>query len=177
MNNPTHLADVLNSFLLNACACLEDTPYGAPKDCFISHGEPPDDCCDFLAVWVERIMPSHGFAQGEFQTGGRIWSKCCDLNAVADISIRLVRPCYPTLIDDPFSPFPDPADVQEAAVKLAIDIWMLQCCLTAAQCAGVLFPAGANCLELGVGDAVPHGPKGGCAGWTWGLAVELDVCC
>lgn len=171
----TNLADTLQSILTVACSCLEDTAYGLPKDCFISHGEPPDDCCDMLAIWVDRIRPSHGFGDGQYVTGGRLWDKCCDLSSVADVSLRLVRPCYPGLVDNAFNPFPEPTEIQAAAEALAIDIWVLECCLSQAHCDGVLL--GGNCLELGIGDAVPHGPKGGCAGWTWDLTVELAPCC
>ena len=177
MNNPTHLLDVMTSFLTVACACLEDTPNGAPEECFISHGPPAFDCCNLLAVWVERIRPSHGFGEGQYQTGGKLWDRCCELNSVADIGIRLLRPCYPGLVDNPRNPFPGAEKIHGASSDLLIDIWVLECCLSQAACDGVLFPPGTNCLELGIGHASPVQPDGGCAGWTWELTVELDTCC
>lgn len=176
MNNPNVLTQVLQSILDVGCSCLVDTEYGQPEDCFISHDEPPDDCCDFLAIWAERIRPSRGFQDGQYVTGGKLWDKCCSLNAVADINLRLVRPCYPTLIDNPLSPFPDAADMQEAAEKLSQDIWVLQCCTMEAHCQGLLLPSTTDCLEVGWGDATPF-VRGGCAGWTWSLTVELPTCC
>lgn len=177
MTDPTDLADILQSILVASCACLEDTLAGTPEMCFVSHNEPADDCCDYLAVWVERIRPSHGFAEGQYITGGKLWNKCCDLNFVADISIRLVRPCFPTLKDNPFDPFPGADEMMAASDSLLQDIRKLQCCVTGAWCDGTLIPSDGPCLEMGVGDVLPHGPKGGCAGWTWQIAIELDSCC
>lgn len=173
--NSEHLTEVLQSILDTACSCMIDTTYGIPADCYISHGEPADDCCDFLAVWVERIRPSHGFSDGEYITGGKLWDKCCDMNSIADVSIRLVRPCFPGLVDNQSNPLPSAEEMQAAAAALLVDVWVLECCVAQANCHGTLLPPGL-CLELGIGDATPHGPQGGCAGWTWDLAVELDVC-
>lgn len=175
MRYPDHLVTIMQSILDVACSCLIDTTYGQPEDCFISHDAPPDDCCDFLAVWTERLRPSHGFAEGQYVTGGKLWEKCCSMNAVADINLRIVRPCYPSLVDNPNNPFPPAAEIQAAAEALAVDIWVLQCCVEKAACDGLLLPPD-TCLEIGIGDATPFA-RGGCAGWTWELAVELDTCC
>lgn len=176
----THLADVMQSIVDVACECLEtSSPLGRPGDCFISHNTPPDDCCDFLSVWVERIRPSEGFADGQYVTGGRLWARCGNLSSIADVNIRLVRPCFPVVIDDALNPFPPAIDIQAASEALAIDAWVLNCCIHTAISNGELLPDDVvgSCLEVGIGDMVPHGPNGGCAGWTWDLSIELGDCC
>lgn len=177
LNQPAHLAEVLESILNVGCECLDDTPDGRPANCFVSHAEPADDCCDLFSVYVEAIRPSQGFSDAQYTTGGRLWDRCCDIGGVADLGLRLVRPCYPGLVDNPNNPFPSPSDIHQASLKLLYDIWQLRCCVMAAACAGDFFPANTNCLEVGWGDIVPYAPEGGCAGWTWLITVELEACC
>jgi hypothetical protein len=176
--NPTQINDILQSFLDVACNCLEDSPLGVPADCYISHNEPPDDCCDFLAIWLERIRPRIGFENAAYITGEKVWAKCGDVGGVADIQIRLMRPCFPTLKDNATNPFPPAIEMQTAAENLLIDLQLLRCCIQEANCMGILFPTtdGAECLELAIGDAVPEGPRGGCAGWSLSYGFELDSC-
>jgi hypothetical protein len=175
--NPAHLNDMLQSILDVACNCLDDTPLGRPADCFISHGQPPDDCCDFLSVWAEYIRPIQGFENAQYVSGVKFTGRCCDIGAVMDIAIRLVRPCYPTLKDNATNPFPPPIEIQAAAENLLIDGWAMRCCVMRAYCEDSLFPDDTECLEVAWGDMVPHGPRGGCAGWTWRITVELEQCC
>lgn len=177
MEYPTHIADVLESFLEVACTCLEGTSTGRPTDCFVSWGQPAWDCCDMLAIYMNRLRPSRGFQDAQYVTGGALWDKCCDQGKVMDIGIELVRPCYPALSDDPINPFPTAEEQHAAAVALLEDAWVLQCCLNQAACDGLLFPDYTNCLEIGWGDLVPKGPEGGCAGFVWYLTVELEPCC
>jgi len=150
---------------------------GQPADCFLSHCLPAFDCCDFLALWIERIRPSRGFQDAAYPTGGRLWDRCCNLGSVVDFGLTLVRPCYPTLVDDAFNPFPSASDQQAATELLMVDARILMCCLQQASCAGDLFPSNTNCLEIGWGDLTPECPDGGCAGWTWRFTVELEACC
>lgn len=176
--NPAHINDLFQSILDVACNCLEDTPLGAPADCYISHNQPPDDCCDFLAIWLERIRPRIGFENAQYITGEKVWAKCGDIGGVADFSLRLMRPCFPTLKDNATNPFPSASEMQAAAENLLIDMQVLRCCISAAYCAGLLLPdtQDAECLEIAIGDIIPAGPRGGCAGWTLPFAVELDSC-
>jgi hypothetical protein len=176
--NPAHINDLLQSILDVACSCLEDTPSGVPSDCFISHGQPPDDCCNFLAIWIDKIHPRIGPENSDFFIGEKVWTRCGDFGMIADFSLRLMRPCFPTLVDNPMNPFPPAADVQAAAENLLIDIQVLRCCISSAICEGILLPStsDADCLEIAVGDIYPVGPRGGCAGWTLQFSVELDAC-
>jgi len=175
--NPTDINDLMQAMLDVACNCLADTPSGIPADCFISHNIPPDDgCCDFLAVWLERIRPRIGFENAAYITGEKVWARCGDVGAVADINLRLMRPCFPTLHDDAWNHFPSAVEMQTAADNLLIDIQVLRCCILSAGCQGILFPSDDQCQELAIGDIVPEGPRGGCAGWTLHFALELDSC-
>lgn len=174
--NPTDINDIMQAMLDVACNCLAETPLGLPANCYISHNEPPDDCCDFLAVWLERIRPRIGFENAAYTTGEKVWARCGDVGAVADINLTLMRPCFPTLKDNPFNPFPGAVEMQAAADNLLIDLQVLRCCIMSAACQRILFPSGDECQELGIGDITPEGPRGGCAGWTLRFALELDSC-
>jgi len=174
--NPSDLNDMMQSMVDIGCLCLEDSPDGVPKYCFISHNEPPDDCCDFLAVWLERIRPRTGFENAAYTTGEKVWSRCGDVGAVMDVRLRLMRDCWPVVQDDALNPFPPVADMQAAADNLLIDLQLLRCCLSAAACNGVLYPENFECLEFGIGDAIPIGPRGGCAGWDLTYTFELEAC-
>lgn len=174
--NPDQISDILQSILDVGCNCLASTPSGVPNDCFISHHIPPSDCCSMLAVWIEDIRPIQGFENAQYISGVKLTGRCGDIGAVIDVAIRLVRPCYPGLIDNPMNPFPDPVDIQAAAENLLVDAWSLRCCIMQAQCAGLLLPSTTDCLEVAWGDMLPYGPEGGCAGWTWHITVEMPPC-
>jgi hypothetical protein len=176
--NPDHINNMMQSVLDVACTCLEDSPLGAPSDCFISHCAPPDDCCDFLSIWLDRIRPRQGFENAAYITGEKVWAKCGDVGGVADISLRIMRDCYPVVKDNATNPFPSGVEMQTAAEALLIDLQILRCCIQEANCMGILYPDSedANCLEFAIGDATPECPRGGCAGWTLTFGIELDSC-
>lgn len=134
--------------------------------------------CDFLSIWLERIRPRVGFENAQYITGEKVWAKCGDIGGVADVALRLMRPCFPVAKDNATNPFPTATEMQAAAENLLIDVQVLRCCISASYCAGLLFPdtPDADCLELAIGDIVPAGPRGGCAGWTLYFAIELDSC-
>ncbi len=134
--------------------------------------------CDFLSIWLERIRPRTGFENAAYTTGEKVLTRCGDVGGVADIALRLMRPCFPALIDNPTNPFPLATQMQAAAENLLIDIQSLRCCIASADCQGFLFPLSVDgeCLEFAVGDITPEGPRGGCAGWTLRYAFELDGC-
>lgn len=171
--DPTEIALILSQIRDAMCLCLADPAViaagglGRPKDCFISHGDPADDCCDFLAVWLRRIYPSRKFPE--------MWegdARCNDTGAVLEFGVRLMRDCFPTLVDNAFNPFPDGEDsIEPAAIELLIDAWVMECCLM-----DVGNTVGSPCRSFKMGELTPAGPRGGCAGWTlWG-AIEIRCC-
>jgi hypothetical protein len=170
LQNPDRLALILSVIRDGLCACLEEeTPDGRPTNCFISHGEPADDCCDFLAVWLRRIYPTTKFPQ--FTEGS---DRCGNTHAAVEFGVRLMRPCFPTLEDNAFNPFPDQeTSIEPAAENLLIDAWVLECCLLGL---GSTFGPANDCQDFRMGELRPAGPRGGCAGWTlWGTLEEF--CC
>jgi hypothetical protein len=165
---PDELALLLAQIRDGLCACLADqATLGVPKDCFISHGEPADDCCDFLAVWVQRTYPTRRFPEPWEGT-----TRCEDVGIAIEFGVRLMRPCFPTLVDNAFNPFPDGEDsIEPAAIDLLIDAWVLECCLLDVG-AAIGFP----CREFKMGELIPEGPRGGCAGWTLSGTIETRCC-
>jgi hypothetical protein len=169
---PAYLNDVLQTVLDSVCDCLDNTTLGTPKDCFISHRQPPDDCCDFLAIWIDRLLPTFEFPDVSFRV-----ERCGDVRRMADISLRLVRPCWPTLKDNANSPFPTPAEMQAAAESLLIDANVLWCCLSDTFAAGLGCDNLNGCLDAIIEELVMDDPRGGCAGMTMTFRLELEGCC
>jgi hypothetical protein len=170
-----YLNDMARGMLEAACLCLEDTETGVPASCFVSHGSPPDDCCDYLAISLMRVYNSSRFpAETE---GG---DDCSGIVPVASFQLKLMRPCYPTVVDDAQNPFPAPADINAASELLLIDARVLWCCVTNTLASGGLttWPTipGMDCPDYKVGRLTPV-VGGGCAGWTLPYLVELDSCC
>lgn len=170
MTATTNLTAVVNAVLAQACACLVDTITSTPGTCRLYHTKPPDDCCDFLAVWVERITPTVAFP-GAYAGPARTAS---GLVGVADLAVELKRSCWPVITDSAIDPFPSAEATDAATTALLDDGAHLWCCLLAAAQDGDL--AGA-CNEVRVGNLEPLAPQGGCAGWIMRLSVELDPCC
>ncbi|HUU97856.1 MAG TPA: hypothetical protein VM487_19135 [Phycisphaerae bacterium] len=173
---PEILSDVANSILVNAEACFESCGIDVPTEVFVSHMKPPDDCCDWMAVWVRDIVPVNPFPR--VQTN--INPNCTEVSMGVLMSLGWKRDCYPTVKDDKTDPFPGGDVMQAAADALLIEARTMWCCILAAYTAGQLLPR----------DPEPDGPQpdivwgkmtpnrgGGCAGWTWDFTLEVPACC
>lgn len=170
------LSDIANLILVNAEACLEQADLAVPSEVFVSHKRPPDDCCDWMSVWVRQIRPTTKFPA----TQAVVSPPCGDLVMAVDMTLGIKHGCFPTLKADKAAPFPTGDEMQVAADELAIIARTLWCCLLAAQAAGQLLPRWP--LEIGEQLGIVWGPMtptrgGGCAGWDWDFVVELPACC
>lgn len=166
LDNPGYLADTLQALVDHVCACLEeDTVDGAPEFCFVNYFRPPDDCCNFLAVWVDKLQNTT-----VFPTPNDVLIDRCDASRMATVRFKLVRPCWP--IVQPPATFPPPAEMQAASEKLLVDAEVLTCCLQGLQNGDVV-----GCGSFKFVDIIPDEPRGGCAGYTATVMVELDPCC
>jgi len=178
MANLLHLAEISQSVLDVAYDGLASTSTGQPNEAYISHNAPAVDCCDILVVYAEFIRPSIGMGfNAQYVTGGRVLNQCNNLGRVLDLVIELWRPCFPTVVDNAYHPFPATEDTDAAARALLEDAWALQCSLIGAACDGSIWPdsVSRDCLDMAWGDMQPLGPQGGCAGWRWLLTFELDM--
>jgi hypothetical protein len=169
----TDLNDVLQLMVDDVCAGLQCTTYGPPKDCFISHTQPADDCCNFLAAWVHGMYPTRKFPLIDEATPDR----CGEFSRMMRVYLRVKRDCYPVVRDNAKSPFPPSSEIQSAAEGLLIDANVVWCRLTSGIAAGFYIPEGSGCLDFKMQELVMDRPRGGCAGFTVRLAVELDACC
>lgn len=171
-----YLNDLARGMLEAACECLEDTETGVPGSCFIGHADPPGDCCDYLAVSLMRLYNSSRFPA---ETEGA--DDCATIIPAAVFQVKLMRPCYPTLIDNPTNPFPPPAEINAASELLLIDARVLWCCVTntLAQGGSAVWPnnpGSMECPDYKVGRMEPV-VGGGCAGWKLTFTVALESCC
>ena len=173
LNDPAYYVDLLDHIVSLGCACLEDTVTGVPADCFVSHCVPADDCCDFLAVWIDEIYPTRNFPVPYEGTS----RECTDVSPAIRVGLRLMRPCVPTLVDNATNPFPAASELDASAKDLLVDARVLWCCLIQAHAQGDLWPEGYECLDVKWGSMEPECPRGGCAGWTWFFDLETDQCC
>ena len=95
--DPAYINEVLQLVVDDLCVALEEcTVPGAPESCFISWTAPPDDCCNFLAVWMDELLPTAAFPavnnSDPFQ---------CGVLRMMRVKARLVRPCWPVVRDTP----------------------------------------------------------------------------
>lgn len=173
LQNPAYINEILQGILDSVCECLADTTLGQPPDCFISHTRPPDDCCDYLAIWLDEIMPTEQFPLG---TDTMVDTKCGNTHRMMRVKMKLVRSCYPVVRDNATSPFPSPSEIQAAAEALLIDANVMWCCVQCAFDEGDVFPDG-SCLDAKFVNLEMDRPRGGCAGATMTFLVEMDQCC
>lgn len=171
--DPALLNEALQLVLDDVCAGLVCTTSGPTEHCFISHTAPPDDCCDFVAVWLEGIAPTLQFPIRDDTTPDR----CGEASRMATVHVRLRRACYPVLRDNASQPFPPPAEMQAAAEGLLIDANVTWCRLASGIASGVYVPETTGCLDFKLASLFMDRPRGGCAGFTATLLMELDPCC
>jgi hypothetical protein len=157
----------------DVCSGLTCTLYGPVEHCFISHTTPPDDCCDFVAVWIDGIEPTRQFPIPDDVTPDR----CGEMSRMVSARIRLRRSCYPVVRDNAKQPFPPPSEMQAAAEGLLIDANVTWCRLASGIASGLYTPDGSGCLDYKLAGLVMDRPRGGCAGFTATLLMELDPCC
>lgn len=169
---PAYVNDLLQAVLDSTCECLQNTVYGTPGSCFISHTTPPDDCCDFLAIWVEQMLPTYSFPEVSTRV-----QKCGDVHRMVRVKMKLLRDCYPVVRDNAQAPFPSPEEMQAAAEGLLIDGNVLWCCVVDALTTGIGCDQWNECLDSLMNEMVPIRPRGGCAGWELAFTLELKGCC
>lgn len=172
-SDPAYINDVLQAILDHVCDCLSNTPLGSPSRCYLSFTRPPDDCCDYLAIWFSNIYPTRTFP--EIYEGV---DNCGDVGRFMEVKLKLRRGCWPVLKDNPVSPFPPSEEIQAAAEDLTIDANVLWCCLANGFTTGAAWLDGdSGCLDTRLDSLVPDQPEGGCSGMTATILVELEGCC
>jgi len=168
---PGYWGDVLEGILSVACQSLSTTPLGQPSSCYVSQNRPPADCCDLLAVWTERFRPTI-----KFPIEYTDYDRCLEVRQMMDVVVTLLRPCWPVVVDNARSPFPDPADIDSASTSLAIDIQALWGGLVTAYAAGALIVSPRPPDYIKWGQILPMHNEGGCAGWELRMTIDLDPC-
>lgn len=171
--NPAELNEILQLIVDDVCAGLTCTTFGAPTDCFISHTEPADDCCDFLAVWMDGIWPTTGFPKVNEMEPDR----CGYTTRMMKVFIRVKRACWPVVRDNATNPFPPATEIQAASEALLIDANVAWCRVASGVASGIYVPDGSGCRDFKLTRLMMDRPRGGCAGFTMELLVELDACC
>lgn len=171
--NAAYINDILQALLDHTYACLEYTTYGQPDQAFLAFTRPPDDCCNYVAIWFDEMKETVEFPM-EF-TG---FDQCNEARRMIRVKVKLVRSCWPVIRDNAIQPFPEPSEIATAAEKLTVDANILWCCLSS----GFSDPEGPFTdamreLDVKMESLVPDDPRGGCAGMTATLWVELDPCC
>lgn len=171
MSDPLYLGDpgaVLEGVLAVVCEALDSTKLGRPDECRVYHGAPPDDCCGFAAVWLQRILPTVNFPLPF--TG---FDTCSTVRPMLEIGIRVVRSCWPMGSGaSPATAIPPSAETNDMALALSDDPWFVFCALLGAGDFD-----GKLCNGVAWRSADVKNPQGGCAGWTLFIAADLDPCC
>lgn len=129
--------------------------------------------CDYVSAWFTRILPTRTFP--DVYDGV---DNCGDVGRMMEAKIKLVRPCWPVVHDNPNNPFPLPSEIQDAAEILTVDANVLWCCLANGFTNDLsLLGYDGGCLDTRIDSVEADEPRGGCAGVTATLMIELDGCC
>lgn len=173
----TYLGALLEHVRDLSVECLGETTLGIPGNAYVYHTTPPDDCCDQLVVWAGALRSTSSFPRQHVEP-----VKCRALLLMADVYVRIVRSCWPTVKGDRMDAFPSPDEMNEAALLVAEDGMTLTCCLLAAAQSGNLTPAGFEIdygeePDISWGPSTPDPPRGGCVSWTIQFTAELPQCC
>lgn len=156
--------DAAHRVLAVSAAALAASSNGAPSQQFVAHGRPADDCCDAVAVYVERIRPTI-----TFPSTAAALDVCDYARWAVDLAIHVVRGDAPVI--DTAGNFPTAAAMQAHAHTLAADLEALRLGLRKAHAGRTLLAD----RDAGVvwGTISPYGPRGGCAGWDMRLTAEV----
>lgn len=176
MNDPTELATLAQDIADAVCACLSGTTNGTPDECTVYWSSPPDDldCGDCgnngsLIVWLDQL-----FVTKEWPSPYGAPIRRETLTTAAVLNVRLIRPCWPMVGDLP-QPLPSRATTATHAENLMEDAATTLCCIVAEvkQEAGIF----ASCSRVALGTLRPDPNRGGCAGFTVPVTVDLGACC
>lgn len=185
MDSFTALGDLMLNTAVAVCACLaESSVAGAPDVCSTYWSIPPDDfyCdCDsggFLAVWLEGIGPTNVFPQ---PFNAPVQSAIGPVRAMANIAVRLVRPCWPgqTVGPDGQANLPSRVETEGPSLSLAMDASVVFCCLLDdfTSQSGDSLITGGPCTGVRMGLLTPDRNRSKCAGFTVRYTVDLGSCC
>jgi len=184
MAEPFIFADIATDLLVTAAQCLEDhTEAGAPAEVFLSHDGTPRFCCDYLSVHASLIYGTERFPAPQTTATRR----CAELGQAMQLTLRLRRCDYPRLRPQREAPFPPADEITAASRDLLVDARVLWCCVVGAYDQGELFqnpnldylPAHEreNTLLPTIFGQMTPVREASCAGWDWGITVEMAPCC
>lgn len=162
------------------CGCLETTTNGSPSTCGVYWSTPPDDldCGDCgtngaLLAWLTAMGLTDNFPNG---VASNI-RKTPALTVYASLSLRLIRPCWPMVgsNDNDAQPIPTRDTTEGPSLALMEDAAAVMCCLTSqAMSQSGIF---GQCERVWLGEIQPDPNRGGCAGFTVPMTVDLGRCC
>lgn len=165
------LYGIAAELLAKSVAILAATTAGAPANQYVSHGEPPYDCCDTLTVHVGMLRYGAFKLGADESTGVR--DPKMPVVPVLPLVVTALR-CMRAMPQGGLQiSLPTPAVMAADAQAVYSDGWSLFCGIGNAFRAGSLF-AGYPCRPFEVDPALPVAPEGGCLGWTLTVQVALD---
>lgn len=170
---PEALNTIMAAVLERLCACLEaDSTNGKPEKCFIYHNRPPDDCGQYLAIWMVDAYAANADATVQAPS-----QRDCTASRGLRLKAKLVRNCWPTLKDNPSNPFPGVEAVQIASEALLIDANVMSCCIDS-----LVGKMDEQAILLGITGGriesiMPDENRGGLAGWTMQFVLAIPGCC
>lgn len=173
MNGAT-VGTLLTDLLQSCVDAFDEVPNApaAPVRRLVSFGEPPWYPGDTLGVWCSGLRIVSPFPLTQLRA-----VQSADVPA-ADLTILILRDCWPqpNVTTSASSSYPEPADIQAAALTAMADGSTLEAHLSMLAAKGGLFPS----VPLLNGDValspmVPVGPQGGHVGWRWPIAVKLAI--
>lgn len=178
-DNPATLYDLAATVLAAAEGCFT-LDNGEPElPGFVYLGQPPDDCCNFIAVWIDNVYQTTDRAAfGGFPSPTPVPQRCGDQGMAATVHVMIKRDCWPAIQGNVL---PQQAVMEAASEQIYTDGYRLWCCLLQAYYAGELLPwsdpaSPQPTYRVVWQPMVPHTPAGGCAGWEVVFQAEVPPC-
>jgi hypothetical protein len=151
-----------------AAAALTQTTLGSVEWHGVWHDAPPEDCPEFLSLWIREFVP---IAAGEFPAPAATLQRCDDVDYHPRFVLSLRRPC--ATIPDAHADVDIQAE-SDLAQALYVDLRALTCGVKTSWPPIVEAMYGDAAIMWG--QIVPTGASTNLMGWDWDITVAVPEC-
>lgn len=148
----------------------EGSPCPSDFEAFISLNQPSVDQCDVLIAWLVSYAPTGSdTATQRRSASGQLFAP----QWMATWQFELWEAAYPIPEGSEQIRLPSTEDLHEVNRHIYAHGYAMYHAVTAATAAGTVYPDGVDCSRVIIGQLVPLGPQGGCAGWRFTVDAEV----
>lgn len=163
------LSRAAEAIRVTAVAAFIDSPFGAPRQSFVSVGAPPADCCDALVVINRGLTPIT-----TAQTG-----PCDPFRWSSNWTLRILRPCAQPGLGSIYRQLPAVTTSEPFEQMMMVDaavLGFLFAPMVQPAVSEVVVPsfmAGMHCVTYTPGALTPT-RQADCAGWDYPFGLGID---